>query len=226
MTITRLITALSKERIQPYQDHVKTTHPDLQPSEISQKALDLYIWNIQISAALLEIISFYEVTLRNKIFNVIDKNLNFSIQNRSFQRSLPKKVREKFDYVISKIQEEKKPVTNHLIVSRLSFSIWNSILLKHMKSQNSNLYDYRKDVFGCHIKNPDYWIKKLISINSETNDIRNRICHHEHLLNKNIATSYLKMLVILKKLDSNVFTVIKANQRVTAILKKKCCSLS
>lgn len=49
MTITRLITALSKERIQPYQDHVKTTHPNLQPSEISKKALDLYIWNIQIS---------------------------------------------------------------------------------------------------------------------------------------------------------------------------------
>lgn len=73
MTITRLVTALSRERIQPYQDHIKKHIPSALPADISKKALDLYIWNIQISAALFEIISFYEVTLRNKIFNVIDK---------------------------------------------------------------------------------------------------------------------------------------------------------
>lgn len=222
MMITRLITPLSRERIQPYQDYIKANCQNLQPSEISQKSLKLYIWNIQISSALLEVISLYEVTLRNKIFNIIDKNQRFSIQNTGFQKELPEKVREKFDYVVDKIKKEGKPVTNHLIVSRLSFSVWNAILIKYMKKNiNSHLYRYRANIFNAHVKNPDYWVKKLININSEINEIRNRICHHEHLLNKNIATSYLKMLVMLKKLDHNVFLIVKENQRVTEILKNK-----
>lgn len=219
MTITRLVTALSRERIQPYQDYIKRHIPSALPAEISQKALDLYIWNIQISSALFEIISFYEVTLRNKVFNVIDKNQHFSIQNHGFLKSLPTKVREKFHYVITQIKAENKPVSNHLIVSRLSFSVWNSILIKHMSNPNSHLYKHRKEVFGSYVKNVDYWIKKLISINSETNNIRNRICHHEHLLNKNIVCSHLKMLVILKKLDNNIFSVVRKHQRVTENLR-------
>lgn len=221
MAISKLITALSRERIQPYKDYIKAKFPHLQPNEISEKSLELYIWNIQISSALFEIISLYEVTLRNKVFNVIDRNQQYSIQNKGFLKSFPLKVREKFDYAINKIEKEGKTVTNNLIVSRLTFSVWNSILIKHIKPQNAKFYKYRQDIFGCYVKKPDYWLKKLISINSESNHIRNRICHHEHLLNRNIAVSYMKMLVILKKLDPNIFNVAKKHQRVTEILIKR-----
>lgn len=229
-SISSLLPALSQERIAIYQNQVKTAIPTLTPSHISVKALELYLWNIQISSALFEIIGFYEVTLRNKIFNVINKAFTHSIQDNYFIHSLPPLARNKIKTLIST-----KGITSPLIVSRLNFSFWTTVLENYFyysgKSDKQGnpilprLYKYNNALFDIPKRKTKHQfnrlIKKLIKITIEVNELRNRICHHEPIFKSDIHRIFIKMLFVIKYLDRNIYHLILKIERVTDILKNK-----
>lgn len=229
-TITHLASALSIERISVYQNYVKTQETNLQPSDVSVKALDLYLWNVKISSALLEIINFYEITLRNKIFKVIDFEFHDSIQDEKLQQAIPPLKRNELIKLINV-----NNISNSLIVSRLYFSFWGVVLEKlfyysgktdkHGSPVYPRLYKHNKMLFSISKRvDKDTFNKlvgRLIEVNNEVNELRNRICHHEPIFKSNIRMIYVRMLFVLKYLDVNVYKTVKSIERVSGLLKQK-----
>ncbi|HHW7523118.1 TPA: hypothetical protein ACU18W_002373 [Mannheimia haemolytica] len=230
LTITDLTSALSIERISVYQNYVRLQDDTLTSNEVNLKALDLYLWNVNMASALFEVINFYEVTLRNKVFNVIDIKFQDSIQDEKLKQALSGYMRAKLVKQISIPN-----ITNALIVSRLNFSFWNCILDKmfyysgKVDKQNNavypRLYKHNKMLFSIPKRvNKDVFNKlvgRLMAINSEVNDLRNRICHHEPIFKSKIRAIYIRMLFVLKYLDMNVYKTVKSMERVTSLLKQK-----
>lgn len=228
LSITHFITSFSRERISIYQNYIHSSEPNLLPADISLKALKLYLWNIQISSALFEIINLYEVTLRNKIFAVVNSQFHDSINDNHFKRRLSPFFRGKLNEL------ESSSITAPMIVSRLNFAFWTEVLNKHFnylgsvdKSGNPlypRLYNFNRALFSINRKltREDYnkLTQKLIKINDEVNNLRNRICHHEPIFRSNLRIIYIKMLFVLKYLDTNVYKLAKKIERVNELLKK------
>lgn len=230
LPITDLTSALSIERISVYQNYVRLQDATLTSNEVNSKALDLYLWNVNMASALFEVINFYEVTLRNKVFNVIDAQFQDSIQDDKVKQALPKPIKAKL------VKQINTPnITNALIVSRLNFSFWNCILDKmfyysgKVNKQGFPVYPrlYRHNTMLFSISkrlDKDAFNKlvgRLIAINSEVNDLRNRICHHEPIFKSKIRAIYIRILFVLKYLDMNVYKTVKSMERVTSLLKQK-----
>ena len=233
LSITSLRTSLSIERIAVYQNYIATKEPKLLPADVSIRALDLYLWNIKVSSALLELISLYEVTLRNRIFRIIDSEYPNSIRDEFFIRRLPPLTRDKIIKLIDNLIESQENITNPLIVSRLSFPFWGVVLEKLFYysgslDENGNkvlprLYKHNKLLFSINkklnLEDFNKLVKRLIYTNIIINDLRNRICHHEPIFKSNLRVMYIKILFSLKYLDRNVYKVAKDIERVSDILR-------
>ena len=222
LSITSLRTSLSIERIAVYQNYIATKEPKLLPADVSIRALDLYLWNIKVSSALLELISLYEVTLRNRIFRIIDSEYPNSIRDEFFIRRLPPLTRDKIIKLIDNLIESQENITNPLIVSRLSFPFWG-VVLEKLFYYSGSLDKHNKLLFSINkklnLEDFNKLVKRLIDTNIIINDLRNRICHHEPIFKSNLRVMYIKILFSLKYLDRNVYKVAKDIERVSDILR-------
>ena len=228
LSITNFITSFSRERISVYQNYIHSSEPNLLPADISLKSLKLYLWNIQISSALFEVINLYEVTLRNKIFAVVNTEFSDSINDYFFKKRLSFFFKKKLNELGA------STIRAPMIVSRLNFSFWTEVLNKHFYYSGSvdksghplypRLYNFNRSLFSINRKltREDYnkLTKKLIKINDEVNELRNRICHHEPIFKSKLRAIYIKMLFVLRYLDTNVYQLAKEIERVNKLLKK------
>lgn len=228
LSITNFITSFSRERISVYQNYIRSSEPNLLPADISLKSLKLYLWNIQISSALFEVINLYEVTLRNKIFAVVNSEFSDSINDHYFKKRLSFFFRNKLDELGA------STISAPMIVSRLNFAFWTEVLNKHFYYSGSvdksghplypRLYNFNSSLFSINRKltREDYnkLTKKLIKINDEVNELRNRICHHEPIFKSKLRAIYINMLFVLRYLDTNVYKLTKEIERVNKLLKK------
>ncbi|MBV6533365.1 hypothetical protein HT654_05250, partial [Ursidibacter maritimus] len=80
LNITHIEPFISTERCETFKEQYPNQYTDKMDAEDilrieehnKEKALQLYIWNNQMAGALLSLLGFYEVVLRNAIMKVID----------------------------------------------------------------------------------------------------------------------------------------------------------
>lgn len=183
-----------------------------------EKAVKLYFDNINYSSKLYTILSYFEVFLRNKINNKmakIDKEwlinltlLNAKILNKlKIDKNLSVKtylIFEKFfkvqenllDIAEHDLLEDKKPITNDYLVSRLNFGFWTRLLNKVYEDDIWRKYLVK--TFGKKIKRGA--IEKDLN---ELRRLRNRIAHNECVLNlKHTPVEYYDFMIdFIKKID-------------------------
>lgn len=212
-------THLSPARLNAYRQFLRNAGQS--ENNIEPKLYELYLWNVQASSAFLELLSFYEVALRNAILLSVRRVHRYSIFDSRFIQSLPEKRRndlfkvindvsgERFEYTHNRpIRIDPNQVNENAVIAKLNFHFWESLL---SKSYASRYLEHHYRVSFPNAKSARQ-IKQIHRTTKDIRDLRNRVCHNEPIFKKkNLKRLYLKALVILKWIDKEYAAFVLEN---------------
>lgn len=218
INLDNLKSSLSSERLQPY---LAQSNNDL------SKAIELYKYNLQISAALFEIIAIFEVVLRNSINKGLcsyygnewfkDKKFwsfldSTTVDYKKDGKTLAQKIDEKIE-ILSKQSLEK-------VIAEQNLHFWESIL--HKRFEKLGFWKVSIDLIFPNMPAN----QKISSVKNQVNhirNVRNRIAHHEQIIFKtkqsnfyNIKDTYEKIVTITRYCCKDAVLMIQDIQRVTS----------
>jgi hypothetical protein len=178
------------------------------------KAVELYVWNARISAAMFETLHHVEVILRNAIdsqFAPIDAGAapretwleDPAILNDASQR----RVHE----TIARISREGKAPTRGRVVAGLSFGFWRALFDKKYDGLwVSHLYRAFPTGSGNRAE--------VAALMSKLVPFRNRLAHHETIMGRPIDTHYEEMLTLAGLIDPDARAWIERASQVGEVL--------
>lgn len=181
----------------------------------TQRALDLYGWNIQISEAFFPVLSASEVCLRNtvsaRLLVLYGPNWwndsSFLTQIRNGKR-IVKTARDKL--------KTKGPVTSGRMTAELNFGFWSNMLLpRHEHVFWSDLHNSFNDL-PATVTYPDLY-KRC----DDVREFRNRVFHHEPILERNISQEYSQIMELITWLSPEKARWIKKYSRVMSVSRQK-----
>ena len=170
---------LSRPRLQRYLDAVQD----------KEKALLLYAYNIQLSQQLFAVISMFEVILRNKINQCIQKHSNINnwlhqaVQKGGmFDTQSCKSSKDCIDEAISKLTKRNEDSRLHdKLLAELNFGFWRYMFYAPQYNASGKIllaiFPQRPKSTREQHYNQKWFAIKLEKINK----LRNRIAHHENI---------------------------------------------
>ena len=194
MPHTQILNTLSRPRMGTY---LSATNQD------QAKSLELYIWNSQISAALLVPMQICEITIRNAVSDIFVSQFG---HQWPWQRSLENTLPSKFRTELIKARE-KRGVNNRAskVIPELTFNFWQQMFVSR--------YDQQFWVPNLHTLFPNAPGNMPVSQlrGSIFNDLdkirrlRNRIAHHEPIFAQdlNLAMNKIERLIEYRCLDTS-----------------------
>lgn len=178
------------------------------------KAMRLYDWNVRVSAAFLEALSYGEVVLRNAIdaqFRPLDHGEAARscwltdpglVNDRSLQRATE---------AIANIERMGKEPTRARLVSNLSFGFWRTLFDRHYKRLwVSNLHRGFPNGTGDRAE--------VAQLMARLNPFRNRIAHHESIVHARIERRHADLIALVRLIDLDAGMWLEARSAVGAIL--------
>ncbi|KAE9541378.1 Abi family protein [Ursidibacter maritimus] len=225
LNITHIEPFISTERCETFKEQYPNQYTDKMDAEDilrieehnKEKALQLYIWNNQMAGALLSLLGFYEVVLRNAIMKVIDyKYYPYSIFNNQFIFSLSMSTAENFiETINSLIPSTQEPYTlinnttgtrnnkvnisgipKGKVVAKMNFGFWEDLLTK----KHSSLWKYNYKKAFPYMNSSDT-IEKVYDITTSLRKLRNRVCHNEPIFKNNIEQTIKDIRTVLGYVD-------------------------
>jgi len=178
------------------------------------QAIALYDWNVCMSAVFFEALSYTEVLLRN----VLDAQIAPVSHHQPAVESwlcdpsiLNEKSLEIVGDAIRSIEREKKEPTRARVVAKLSFGFWRALLDKRYKELwISRLHRGFPNGTGDRAE-----VARLLS---KLNPFRNRIAHHEPILNADIAQRHDEMLTLVRLMDKEAARWVSSRSCVPILL--------
>ena len=149
-------------------------------------ALERYLYNIELSKALYPVLSILEVSLRNRINEAMEKVIkqNWLIEELACQDILLKSEYRKLQDAKSKLINKRKTITKENLISELSLGFWVHLCTKKYKIKLWHKKNFFRIVFADY---PDFSefdkLSKVFPLLRLLLDLRNRIFHHEIILN-------------------------------------------
>lgn len=206
--INALEVSLSIERLDKY---VKTVGGD------KANALRLYVYNTAISEAFYTPLHGLEITLRNSINIRLAAKFGADWYKPDRVRAFQYPLTEMLDDAGGKLAEERKAVTQGGIVAALNFGFWVTVLAPRYDASlwrpalrhafpNRPRGTERHEVHGA-----------LNAIRR----LRNRVAHHEPILNRDLAADHALILQVASWICSETATWIAVHSRVPAMLAAK-----
>ena len=240
--ISELEKYISTSRSKSYQDYFSPTYTK---DICDEEAYKLYLWNIQISAAFLEVISLYEVTLRNAIISSLEASFKrYSILNDYFIRALKQSPRDELLRAVNTVakslsheQYELRTGKNNIILplridtmvispskvtAELRLVFWENMLSKTHRalwSKNCN-----RGFTNIPSKDREQIITDIHSITEEIRNLRNRICHHEPIFDEqkiNLVEQYSNLKKVLSYINPEVLNIVEDFSRIDSLLQSK-----
>jgi hypothetical protein len=215
--------AISKPRLDSYKGYFRTRS--------LEEAIGLYMWNTELSASLSNLLSLFEITLRNQVHRAMSLRYSPSKAQQSFawyntiRKNLPNDTQGKIDKVlkvkIKGVWVPRTPVPGpDEVVSRVTFGFWPAIL-SHIDARITYADVVFPQIFPNHplSANPADWLvvaqrKSALNYIYEINSFRNRIAHHEPLWkfpavpgiaeSKNMADSLSRFARLLAQIDDAI----------------------
>lgn len=181
----------------------------------TQRALDLYGWNILISEAFFPVLSASEVCLRNIISSQLvalygptwwdDPAFLTQIGNG---KRIVKTARDKL--------RKKGAVTSGGMTAELNFGFWvNMLLERHEPVFWANLHASFVDL------PPAVTYNALYVRCDAVREFRNRVFHHEPILHRNITKEYSQIMELITWLSPDKAKWIKQYSRVMTVARQK-----
>jgi hypothetical protein len=206
---------ITPARLVPYRDVASTD---------GHAAVDLYLWNVRLSSACLEVIHHVEVLVRNAIHrqlsrDEVDDNVRSWLVDPAVLR--PGELNA-VEHTIARMRLLRRPVTRAGVVAALPLSFWTRLLgrsyedlwkssLHHAFAHGAGL---RKDVAG--------------QLN-RMSQLRNDIAHHQPIIGTPVADRHQDMLAIAAAVDPAAADWIAGISRVSDLLSQvprgmRCCA--
>ncbi len=198
---------LSAKRFEPF---LKACEGD------RDRALELYDWHAEIGAACFEMIHHFEVLIRN----VIDAVLGIDQPQEplkdtwlmDFNVLQPDGVKQ----VIVAVErlEKGKGISRSRVISGVSFGFWAGLFSKRYEEVWRHKLRYA-------FPNGSIMRKDLIEPMREIQRFRNRVAHHDCLLQQNIGRRADDMLKIAGWIDPDAQAWLNAHSQVHELLSQK-----
>lgn len=194
----RIELSFSRERLFPYMHRSGHKY---------DKAFNFYLYNARLSKAFLFPLHALEVTLRNRIQWVLSQEFSEDWhQNSTFKRMLNEAG------VASLMKAEGKATSGNIedTVANTTFEFWTYLL-------HNQYHDFWRTKFpslcGGVITRGQLFTKV-----KRINDFRNRIAHHEPILDKPFAERYAEILDVLQHLSPEVCCWVKSHSTFKTII--------
>jgi Abi-like protein len=160
-------------------------------------ALEMYLWNSQISAQFWQVIGFTEIALRNRIDQQLSRR---SIVPGYSWFQDPKIVRpgsltaRKVAKASDLLRRSGKYVSHEGLLTELNLSFWQQLVSR----ANRNLWpDISRGFATQKVITPETFAELV----EEFHQFRNRIAHHNKIWHLDLYAKYLVMIEILEHLD-------------------------
>jgi hypothetical protein len=179
------------------------------------QATALYDWNICISAVFFEVISYTEVLLRNAIDAQFSPVQHHQPARESWlcdSQILTPKSLERVFAAIDGIERMGKEPTRARVVANLSFGFWRALLDRHY----NQLWIER---LHRAFPNGSGSRKEAASLMARLNPFRNRLAHHEPIINASIARRHDDLIELARLVDEDAARWIQARSSVVEILE-------
>ena len=167
-----------------------------------------------------------EVTLRNRICNAIEKLIckDWLIKELNCQNILEDKEYQKLLEAENKIKKSGKKVTNDRLISEMTLGFWIHLCTKSYKPKLWDKKGFFESVFPNYANNGG--LRKIAPIQNDLLAIlrlRNRIFHHEIIINGNKTPQeqYQLVLNMLHLLSTSVEVLLQDVSRFNDIIKQK-----
>jgi hypothetical protein len=203
---------LGKARFRAYLEAVDEDH---------ERAVALYDWNAEISAAFLEVIYHLEVLLRNAVdqqFPDTDLTTTLSIVVPDVwlcdSTVLTEESREKVNEAITRLQRGGKQPTRGRVIASLSFGFWQALF--------SSVYEglWRTALYRA-FPNGDGRRREIANLSGPILHFRNRIAHHEAIFSSGLERQHGRILELARTIDAEAEQHILDRTRVGKLLREK-----
>lgn len=181
-----------------------------------EKALALYGWNIQISEAFFPVLSASEVCLRNTISRRLTSLYGDQWwDHNTFIEQMNKRGKGIVRRARDKLSREGK-LSSGGMTAELSFGFWVNMLLR--KYEDAIWVDFRT-IFPNLPDHVNY--EALYERCSSVSKFRNRVFHHEPIIEYDISKEYSQIIELIKWLSPEKAEWIKKYSRTMQVLRDK-----
>jgi hypothetical protein len=186
--INALREAISPARLGTY---LKRSHGNV------RRALDLYAWNVQASAALYPILQVNEVALRNAVNRALVSQFGTHWPySQGFLRNLPKIERETFEKGRTKLEAKQRAravSTDHVVASQ---TYWFWVMLLASRFEN-RIWKREFTVSFPHV--PPRIDRHVVHARAESIRLfRNRIALYEPLFDHDLMGTYRRVVAMVR----------------------------
>lgn len=182
------------------------------------KALELYIWNAKICESFYLPIQAVEITIKNLINETLIKLYGDNWwDSRKFIQICDREKDKNLKAVFERLINRNQIVSNDNVVSDLTFGFWASLLDSSLNphiwgKEFENTFKHSKGKFDRKMLGAN--IKRIVKI-------RNRIFHHEPLINEDISAHYRTIFQTLYWLNPIKAEWIKSNCNTMKLMRQK-----
>lgn len=191
--------------------------------------LNRYIYNVQISECFYPVIAALEVALRNRLYNAVAilKGENWLLEEINNKNILLENERNILLEAYKKLKRKHNTPSTGAIIAELTFGFWVNLCKKSYKNSLWDKQNFFSNVF------PDFdnyftsptWDKTKVMFPElkEILRLRNRIFHHEIIINNKIGIEncYNKTHKVLYSLSKDYAEIFENYFRFKDIIKQK-----
>jgi hypothetical protein len=175
----------------------------------------LYEWNLDVSSALMTPLNMLEVTLRNRLHEAgarpFGSNwLTTSTQLRMADQSM---VTDACDY----LTRRSAPVTPGAVIAELAFGFWVGLLANHYDHTLWRQGLHRAFARGANRRDMHEQLDRLRTL-------RNRIAHHEHLLNRDLRADLVRIDAVLESINPEVALWVRRLPAAAEVISTRPCN--
>jgi Abi-like protein len=185
------------------------------------RAVALYKWNAEISAAFLEILCHLEVLFRNSIdrqFPDSDPTAALSILRADCWLSDPELLtldsREKVNDAIARLDRIEKRPTRDQVIASLSFGFWQALFAGAYE-------DLWRTTLASRFPNGNGRRRQIAGLSGHLLHFRNRIAHHEAIFSGSLGIRHDEILELAGLIDADADAYIGALSRVRPLLLQR-----
>lgn len=195
-------------------------------NECDEILLDKYIYNLRLAESFYPALSLLEISLRNRICNAIGKLIckDWLLKELTQQNLLADKEYKKLVESENKIKKSGKKVTNDRLISEMTLGFWVHLCTKSYKPKFWDKKGFFESVFPNYVA--EQGLRKIAPIQKDLLAIlrlRNRISHHEMIINGNKTPleQYQLVLNMLHLLSTDMEKLLNNISRFEDIIKQK-----
>jgi hypothetical protein len=206
LNISRLRVAFSEERFARY---LTVADGD------EQFAWTLYEWGLDVSAAFHVPLHAVEITLRNSVFESIAR-----VHGRNWLTSpagtiwLRQSEIQMIDNAARQVSRERRAFEPGDLVAALPFGFWVGLVAGYHDQKLWRQATYR--AFSGRVKRRD-----LYDNLDRLRTLRNRIAHHEHLLNRQLDQDLDRVDSVLRSLNTEVATWVAGHSTARLVIANR-----